>query len=203
MSLRASLLFALVVAAGCAVPRGPVIQPTGSSSRGAYDNEVMCSALAEACADVVSHVLASGLVTSGTALVGTFAVGPASEGAWTLMAASDAADAFRRKGRAVRLVDKDVAASCSGMVVVLKTTYVAVDAEETRIPLSKWSLLSHADVNALLAATVASVALATRFAEDLGTRRGGCASVTAYVIDNDTKRTLLVLTGTDARGRRR
>ena len=197
MKRRASLLAALIALAGCAATKGPIVQPTGSSSRGAYDSWAMCDALVEACADVASNVLASDV-----ALEGTFAVAPASEGAWTLMAASDAADAFREKGRSMQLVDRDVGATWSGLVVVMKTTYVAVDTEETRIPLSKWSLLTHSDVTAVVAGTVASVALVTKLSTDLGTRRGGCASVTAYVIEPRTKKTLLVITGTDERGRR-
>jgi len=197
MSLRRALLLAIVVAAGCATPRGPIVQPTGSSSRGAFDNWAMCDALAEACADAASRVLATNVLGEHP-----FAVSPASEGAWTLMAASDAADAFREKGRSMQLVDRDVGATWSGLVVVMKTTYVAVDTEETRIPLSKWSLLTHSDVTAVVAGTVASVALVTKLSTDLGTRRGGCASVTAYVIEPRTKKTLLVITGTDERGRR-
>ncbi|MEZ0228454.1 MAG: hypothetical protein ACAI25_07495, partial [Planctomycetota bacterium] len=64
------------------------------------------------------------------------------------------------------------------------------------------SILQSSDVNAVLAGTVAVAALATGISEDLGVRRGGSASVTVYIIDPTTRKTLHVVTGTDDRGRR-
>jgi len=193
MRARSGLPLALLVVLGCAAHRGPVVQPTGSSARGAFDSRAMSDALAAACSDAVGKLLS---------LEGPLAVAPASEGAWTLMAASDTADVFRRCGRTVRLLDRDLAMTHDGPVVVVKTTYVAVDAEETRIPLSKWSILGNPDVSAGLAGAVAVAALATAVSQDLGVERLGCASVTAYVIDPKTKKTILVVVGTDERGRR-
>lgn len=148
-------------------------------------------ALDQACADAAKQLKVEG----------DLVVAPATEGVWTLMAASDLATDLRLLGHGVRLVDKDVAAAHTGTVVVVKTTYVAVDAYETRVPLSKWSLLQDPDVTAGLAAAVAAVSFATAVTRDLGHQRGGCASVTAYVIDLSTKRTLEVVTGYDQRPR--
>jgi hypothetical protein len=188
----AGLLLGLVVLAGCAAPTGPILQPTGSAARGAYDSKVMGDALAEACVDAARKLPP----------VGAFAVAPASEGAWTLMAASDLADALRKTGHEIRLLDRDLALTYDGPVVVVKTTYVAVDAEERRVPLSKWSILGDSDVSAPLAGAIALAAFATSVSDDLGMRREGCASVTAYVIDPRTKKTVFVVTGTDERGRK-
>lgn len=192
MKARTGASLALVLLAGCAAQRGPVVQPTGSAARGAYDSWVMGDALSEACADAARKLPADAPLL----------VAPASEGAWTLMAASDLADALRRSGHAVRLLDKDQALTQASRVIIVKTTYVAVDAEETRIPLSKWSILGDSDVNAVIAGSVAVAAFATAVSDDLGMRREGCASVTAYVIDPRTRKTIAVVTGTDERGRR-
>jgi hypothetical protein len=190
MIARASFV-ALVLVSGCALPTGPVVEPTGSSSRGAYDSWAMTDALDQACRDAARRL----------SVEGDLAVAPATEGAWTLMAASDLATALRNLGHPVRLVDRDLAMTHHGLVVVVKTTFVAIDAEEIRIPLSKWSLLQDSDVAAGVAASIALVSLATAVSTDLGVQRAGCASVTAYVIDPKTKRTLSIVTGNDERAR--
>jgi hypothetical protein len=151
----------------------------------------MGDALDQACQDAARNL----------SVEGDLVVAPATEGVWTLMAASDLATALRALDHRVRLVDKDVAAIQSGNVVVVKTTYVAVDAYETRIPLSKWSLLEDADVTAGVAAAVAAISFVTAVTRDLGHQRGGCASVTAYVIEPSTGRTLQVVSGFDQRPR--
>ncbi|HZU97827.1 MAG TPA: hypothetical protein VFF73_14090 [Planctomycetota bacterium] len=186
---RHLLLLALLVA-GCGATQGPIVQPTGSSARAAFDSWAMGDALSGACRRAAKKL----------EIPESVVVAPATEGAWTLMAASDLATALRDLGKTVRLLDRDAAATASGTVVVVKTTFVAVDAEETRIPLSKWSLLTDSDVAAGLAAGVAVMSLGTALSRDLGQRREGCASVTAYVIDPRTKQTLSVVTGTEARG---
>jgi hypothetical protein len=191
MRSRSWFALALALASGCATPQGPLVEPTGSSARAAYDNWAMVDALEQACADAARQLDPPGVL----------AVAPATEGAWTLMAASDLATALRRQGHKVRLLDKDLAMTHQGQVVVVKTTYVAVDTSETRIPLSKWSLLEDADVAAGIAASVAVVSLFTAVSRDLGVVRAGCASVTAYVIDPATKKTLRVVTGRDAMAR--
>lgn len=182
---------AVLLLASCATPRGATVQPTGSSARAATDSEAMGDALDQACQDAAGKL----------SVEGDLVVAPATEGAWTLMAASDLATALRARGARVRLVDRDLAAVQTGNVVVVKTTYVAVDAYETRIPLSKWSLLEDADVTAGLAAAVAAVSFVTAVTRDLGHQRGGCASVTAYVIESASKRTLQVVSGFDQRPR--
>jgi hypothetical protein len=191
--LRVGLVLALAtfVLAGCAAPRGATVQPTGSSARAATDSRAMGDALDQACQDAARKL----------SVRGDLAVAPATEGAWTLMAASDLAGALRARGARVRLVDRDLAAVQTGVVVVVKTTYVAVDAYERRIPLSKWSLLEDADVTAGLAGAVAAISLVTAITQDLGHQRGGCASVTAYAIDPASKRTLEVVSGFDQRPR--
>ena len=191
--LRVGLVVApaILALASCAAPRGAVVQPPGSSARAADDTRAMGEALDQACQDAARKL----------PVEGDLVVAPATEGVWTLMAASDLANALRALGHRVRLVDRDVAATQSGNVVVVKTTYVAVDAYETRVPLSKWSLLEDPDVTAGLATAVAAISLATAVTRDLGHQRSGCASVTAYVIEPATKRTLHVVTGFDERPR--
>jgi len=192
LRLGPAAALAILGLASCAAPRGPIVQPTGSSARAALDSAAMGDALDQACRDAGRQLQVEG----------DLVVAPATEGAWTLMAASDLATALRAQGHDVRLVDKDVAAAIhSGSVVVVKTTYVAVDAYERRIPLSKWSLLEDPDVTAGVAAAVAAISFVTAATQELGHQRGGCASVTAYVIEPATGRTLQVVSGYDQRPR--
>src|SRR5581483_2327500 len=96
-ALAVSLALVAVVA-GCSADRGAIVQPTGSSARAADDTLAMGDALDQACQDAAAKL----------SVRGDLVVAPATEGAWTLMAASDLAAALRARGSRVRLVDRDV-----------------------------------------------------------------------------------------------